>query len=300
MKTSYLIKNITQNNIAYTNNNNYLLTSNLLCALQTKNIIVSNIGLSEKETINNLELGVFYRGNKIKNYKLRCKKTNKRKENKLNTKLTNLFNNKNLKINLKNLNKSVDKRKLVAIFKKLKSFSNKLFAKRINLFLDFLKIVLLVENKKASIWTLVYIMSLIFKPLQKRQHGMFISFINQVFKYLINRKKGKKINGIKLMLSGRLKGKPRAKYAKMALCNISLTQYKANIQAAQSHIYTIYGCFGLKLWINFRKLKKKKLKNKICLYQKKQNIKNNKKEEVLKKFKQIKHYKQDILKPRVK
>jgi hypothetical protein len=248
MKNNYFIKNITKTNNRYSNNNNYLLSSNLLCALQNKNVVVSNINLSEKENLNNLELNVFYRANKIKNYKLKFKTIKKSK--KLNTKLTELFKKNNLKIKLKNLNKLVAKGKLTLLFKKFKNYLNRLFLKRTSLFCDFLKIILLVANKKASVWSLVYIMSLIFKPLQKRQHGMFVSFINEIFNYLLKRKNN--IIGIKMIIAGRLKGKPRSSYAKTTLGKISLTENKANIETAQHHIYTIYGCFGLKLWINFK------------------------------------------------
>lgn len=248
MRNNYFIKYITKTNNTHTNNSNYLLTSHLFNALQNKNIVVSNITLSEKKHINNVELAVFFRGNIVKNYKSKCKVLKNKK--KLNTKLTELFKNKNLKIKLKNLNKLIEKKKLVQIFKQFRYFINRLFVKRINLFCDFLKIALLIANQKASVWSLVHVLSLVFKPLQKKQHGTFINFTTEVFRYLLNQN----INliGIKMIIAGRLKGKPRANFAKTVLGKTSLTEYKSNIQAAQCHIYTIYGCFGLKLWINFK------------------------------------------------
>lgn len=251
MKTNYFIKNLSPLNIAYNNNINYLFTTNLVYALQKKKIIVSNINFSKTNNLMNIELVIFYRKNKLKYYKNKIRKLKKTKI-KSNNKLINLFENKNVKIKIKNLNKFINMMHYQTLFLEFQYYSKKILGKRIFLYIDFLKILLLVEKKKASVWTLTYILASIFKPLRKHQHGTFFTFLDQIFKYLL-KKRNSNIEGIKIILNGRVKGKTRAKFIKLTLGKISLTHQNANVQATQQHIYTIYGCFGLKLWIKFKK-----------------------------------------------
>jgi hypothetical protein len=248
MKNTYFIKNNTCLTTQYENLNTNLITANLVQALKKKDIIVSDLIITNNTNNLNLNTFVFYRTNRLKQYKLKCK-FNLIKKNNV-SKVTNLVKQKNISIKIINLNLLLDEKEVLKLFIKFKNYSNKLFNKRINLLCDLLKILSLIEMKKINIWSLVYLLSLVFKPLQKKKHGMFISFLNEVFYYLINNNKS--IQGIKMIISGRLKGKPRGSTSKSTIGKLSLTEQKTTIRNAQTHIYTIYGCFGLKLWINYK------------------------------------------------
>lgn len=248
MKNSYFIKNLNSSN-RYQNIKNYLLTNNLLDALKNKNILVSGMSFSKKEKNKKIQLALFYRTQKLKDYK--SKNLLKLKKIKNLIKVNKLFNEDNITLRIINLNLFIKEKDVIHLFEKIKNYSNKLFQKRTNLFCDLIKIMTLSSSKKISVWGVIYLLSLVFKPLQKKKHGLFVSFVNEIFTYLISQKSSS-IIGVKLIIAGRLRGKPRANVAKFSIGKMPLTREKSNIKAAQTHIYTIYGCFGLKLWINYK------------------------------------------------
>ena len=254
MKTNYFLQNInphtTQQKIVYNNQ----LTQNIENALKQKNILISNLIFSEKKETNTINLDLFYRTNKLKYYRNKIKKIKStsslvKKDSNL---ILNLFQKNNLNVKIRNLNLLIRKKRLIRIFKKYKFFSTKLFNKRFNLFGDFIKVLTLFKQKKASPWLLCYLISTTFKSLQKKKHGLFTSFVNQIFKDIIL-EKNSAVEGIKFIIAGRLKGKPRASFTKITVGKISLNSQNKDIQKTQLHCYTIYGCFGLKLWINYKK-----------------------------------------------
>lgn len=249
MRTNYFLQNINpqigQAQIAKTS----ILSQNIENALKQKNILISNLTLSQKRQIKNVKLDVFYRTGKLKQYRIKVQKSKADLTKKNN--VIQILPTNNLNLNVNNLNLQIDRKKLLKSLKSYKFFSTKLFNKRINLFGDFLKVLTLFKDKKASVWLFCYILSTIFKSLQKKKHGLYTSFINQIFKDIIG-ETNSNIQGIKFIIAGRLKGKPRASLAKITVGKISLTSNSSNIQATQAHCYTIYGCFGLKLWINYK------------------------------------------------
>lgn len=250
MKNNYYLKNLNCSKNRYETISDHLLVTNLVSALNNKSILVSSLLFSGKEKNKKVQLALFYRTQKLKEYKLKAK--NNLVAHKRNiSKVTKLFNDNNLNVKVSNLNLLLSEKEVLHAFEAFKTYANRLFQKRTSLFCDFLKLITLISNRKASVWSLAYIMALVFKPLQKKKHGMFVAFMNEIFTYLISQKDSQ-IKGVKMIISGRLKGKPRASLAKFSLGKISLTQQDANIESSQTHIYTIYGCFGLKLWINYK------------------------------------------------
>lgn len=228
----------------------YLYLKNFEQALKKKGILVSSFLLSRKENSKRLHLELFYRAQKLKNYKYRINKSKKLKTSSLKTK--SLFANKSSILSINILNTLLTREKLISLFKLAKKHESRLFIKRNDLFCDLLKIISLVAERKASIWALSYLLNLTFKPLRKKNHATFIAFVKEVFDFVIKDKTHNfKIKGVKFILSGRIKGKPRANIAKFHMGKIPLTQESLQIENSQEHIYTRYGCFGLKLWINF-------------------------------------------------
>jgi hypothetical protein len=252
MKTNFFLQNLNPNNIKNKIIFDKNIMENIEVALKQKNILVSNLLISENNNTKNLVAHTFFCTNKLKHYRNKIQNKKYKTKNLNKKKIVNLLQNtNNLNFKINNLNLLINRKKLIRNFKNYKFFSAKLFNKRINLFGDFLKILTLFREKKASVWLFCFILSTIFKSLQKKKHGLFTSFVNIVFKTLVS-EKNSCISGIKFLISGRLKGKPRASFSKMTMGKISLTSNKDNIQHAQLHCNTIYGCFGLKLWINFK------------------------------------------------
>lgn len=254
MKSNYFLQNVNPQNIQSKLLSDINLIRNIDSALRRKNILTSNLVISEKKKLVNLNIDVFYRTRKLKEYRYKLKELKLINTKTINTNIqavTHLFDLSNLNIQVRNLNLLIKKTRLLNIYKQYKFFSIKLFAKRINLFVDFVKILTLFTQNQVSTWLLCHILSLIFKSLHKKKHGFFLFFVNYTFKLLVNHKNSK-IQGVKFLLSGRRSGKTRASYSKITMGKISLLSQSENIEQALLHCYTVYGCFGLKLWINYK------------------------------------------------
>jgi hypothetical protein len=227
--------------------------------LLDKDIIVSDLNINQLNNTHFLNLNIFLRTNKLIKYR-RLNKSTKQKSNLMNKDinvLTNLFNknntNKNLNlnnlvINIKNVNAFINNTNLDDFFDIFKKFNNTLFARGYNLFLDFVKLTTLLNDKQIHADTYLLTLGLIFKNLNKKRHSTFIQFIKTVCDSLIDRKI---IKGIKFSISGRILGKTRASCVKVERGAIALNTIDSNNQFAKAHVYTIYGAYGLKLWISY-------------------------------------------------
>lgn len=134
----------------------------------------------------------------------------------------------------------------------LQSFKRGLFSRRINLYMDFLKITALFIAKKIKLAAYNIILGTIFKFLLKRSHNRFFAFLKKLFTFLL---KAKAIAGIKLIISGKLKGKLRAKPYTITVGNIGAQKTNSNIDFSKVHIHTLYGCFGFKTLIKYKQIK---------------------------------------------
>ncbi len=247
------------------NQNKFLLTNSIVIkqeftnALLQKDVLVSTLNLSKAN--NNLILSVngFTRTSKLLKYrKLISKKPaiNKiKKTNSLNKLFTSGFKNKlandNIIINYKSLNQLIDKKLLIKNFKIFRKFSTVLFSRGFNLFLDFLKIVTLVEQKKINPKTFLLILGQIFRNSNKKKHTKFVFFIKTIFDTLINTENSN-ISGLKFIINGKIMGKTRASTVKIERGALSLNTINSDCLSNQLHVYTLYGAFGFKLWINYK------------------------------------------------
>ncbi len=249
---------INQNKFLITNS--FLIKQELTNALFRKDILVSNIDISQSNNTTALNLEAFTRTSKLLKYRKTLKKrglNNSKyiKYNKVNELLLNSFKNQfssnNLLINYANINKKIDKKALTNYFKTFRKFSTVLFSRGFNLFIDFLKIVSLIDQNKINPKVFLLILGQIFKNLTKKKHTKFIFFIKTIFDSLITSEDNNVI-GIKLVINGRLMGKTRASTVKIERGSLSLNTVNSGCIAEKMHVYTLYGAFGFKIWVNYK------------------------------------------------
>ena len=163
------------------------------------------------------------------------------------------------KINSINLNLIVLNKRIIFPFffkilkKKIKFFKKSLFERRLNLYFDFLKLTVLYQTGQVSIDTFVLILGEIFQRLSKRKHGQFLKFIKIIFKNVFLRYQNKRffnnIKGAKFIISGKIKGKLRAKMTSIFFGSVPISTQSKHIQFSKTHVHTVYGSYGIKLWI---------------------------------------------------
>lgn len=150
---------------------------------------------------------------------------------------------------------------LIEFFNLFRRYSKLLFPRRVNFFLDFIKLSVLLFCGFLRVSFFIKLLSEIFTILQKKRHSFFFQFIKFFFSSLINfdlKSVGlltsqiyfNKICGIKFVASGKLKGKPRSSTLNFSLGNIPTQSLGLNIDYSKTHIYTRYGVYGFKLWLN--------------------------------------------------
>lgn len=138
---------------------------------------------------------------------------------------------------------------IVKIFRNFKRYVNALFPRRFRFFLDFVKLSLLFSLGKINSSFYIKILTEIFRILQKKRHARFFQFIKKFFIFLIETK-GSNLKGFKLSISGNLKGKRRGSHKVITFGQFPLQSFNKNIEFAKSHAFTIYGVFGLKIWVH--------------------------------------------------
>lgn len=150
------------------------------------------------------------------------------------------------------INFKIKKSIVFFFFKKLKKSGLFLFSRRFSFFLDFIKILSLFSNSQISAQVFLFFLQKIFKNLTKKNHNQFLSFLKTCFILLIvNSKRKNSIKGLKLVINGKLKGKPRSSSTLLLVGNISSQTLDSKIDFSKTHVYTIYGVFGLKLWVSY-------------------------------------------------
>ncbi len=234
-------------------------------SLNRKKVLSNNLQVIKKNNKIYGNYDVFYGTQKLLKYKkiylaFKRKKLNKQNKLKKNFKFKSktkfklknklfISANKYTKINV--LNRFLRRRSLVSYYKNSIKWKHSLFPRSEGLFYDFAKILNLIEKKLIEPRVLLYALGLVFKTLHKRKHARFIRFAKEVFKKLIEVTESK-VKGIKFILSGRLKGKPRSSTIKFKTGRLTLNEVDATIVSSQLHVYTLYGAFGMKLFINYK------------------------------------------------
>lgn len=217
-------------------------------SLEKKGVILTFWTLNIRQNSIFLTLNTYYKTQKLLKYKRSW--SNK----KIIKNIINIFHkflpNKLLVLKQNLVNKQIDKKLLRNLYLNLKIFKNTMFSRRFNLFIDFLKLTNLFMKKEININTYIYIIGTIFRVLPKKAHGRFFTFVKYLFTLLIENKETQ-ICGIKFIINGKLRGKLRASSSKILVGRIKTQTINSNIDFAKAHVYTIYGCFGLKIWVNY-------------------------------------------------
>jgi len=151
-----------------------------------------------------------------------------------------LFKFTNLsKVNL-NFNNLQNNQLLKQDYKELNIYNKKIFYK------ETINIINLIYNKRGSAQLLAKYIILQFQTLKK--HNLFLIFLKRVLQYYY-KLDNTQIKGIKIIINGRFNGAPRSRgkiiqYGKLPLQTIT---QKIDYYYDQSH--SIYGVFGVKVWI---------------------------------------------------
>jgi hypothetical protein len=230
---------------------------NLNQSLKKKNILVLEEKLNVLNNASILKLSVFYKTSKISYYRRKIKVLNKNKNFFLNRLFKNSLKTVKNSINLiiiKNLNLYICKKRVKFFYFKIKNFVNILFLRRFNLFIDFVKMTSLFTQNQIGVQAYIRVLGEIFNRLQKNKHSKFIFLIKYLFKEIMLIKNSN-VLGVKFILNGKIRGKEKASTLKFSLGQIPIQTIESAIKFSKIHVYTLYGVFGFKLWINYSNLK---------------------------------------------
>lgn len=178
--------------------------------------------------------------------------------------LTRLDNNysKNLHIRINPLNKYLKKNFLFYQFiKNLSRYRFSLFRRGNTLLNDFIAISSLINRKQISVDAFTNILGLVFKNLHKRRHSVFFAFVRRIIR-LFTKIRTSCIQGMKVEVSGRLRGANKARTQRAIAGFLGITTISSETKFSKCDIHTIYGVYGLKVWVTygtFRLLTKKHL-----------------------------------------
>jgi hypothetical protein len=237
----------------------YTILNKLNRIFAKKGIVILDSNLNTFGNNFFIQFDIYYRTQKYLKYKFKTKKLNLKKvsnftKNKINLSpfFEKLFSKKNNNIiKVVNYNKKLSKEKLNKLYPKFKQFIFSMFSRRFNLFFDFLKLTSLLVDFSICTKQYLNLIVQIFHGIAKQSHSKFLFFIKYLFIEILDlTKKNSQILGIKLVLSGKIKGKTRASVSKVLIGSVPNNTISANIQFFKSHCCTLYGVYGFKLWIN--------------------------------------------------
>lgn len=158
----------------------------------------------------------------------------------------------NLKFRI--LNFFVQKRLTKFFGNRLRKYLKTLFSRRLKLFVDFIQILSLYVKNYVNTKFLLYNIAVIFSRLKKQRHSKFLKFIKELFTLIIFKlpttlkKKSNKIQGVKILIKGKLRGKTRKKNKVIVLGVIPTQAINLQIEFAKTFVVTSYGVFGIKFW----------------------------------------------------
>ena len=150
-----------------------------------------------------------------------------------------------------NINTAINNSKTLTLYKSIKNSLLLLLKKKKYLLIDFIRITVLLTEAKISVKLFTIFIGQIFATLSKKSHNRFFLILKKLFKIIISEtKQGEPtIKGIKLKMGGRLRGKTRSDVRTLTVGTVPLQSSCKNIDYFKQHIFTIYGTFGLKIWV---------------------------------------------------
>jgi hypothetical protein len=166
------------------------------------------------------------------------------------------LNNTIIVFNCTNLNIKINKNVLTLFYHRTKRFSNVLFTRRFNFYVDFLKLTSLFYQNQINTQSFVSLLGQLFRVLPKRKHNRFLFFLKFLFQTLVEKNStllnftGSSITGIKFIVNGKLQGKTRATSSCIQVGAVPIQTIDKNIDFAKTHVYTLYGAFGFQMWVS--------------------------------------------------
>lgn len=226
--------------------------------LRKKNVLLVSKEINFEANKCFLQCSVFFKASKLSHYqqKHKLKKIQPTNSFCLDTLIHKhfaLFDNNFIQISFINLNKSLKKESLRLGYLKIRRFLTSLFSRRFNFFIDFIKLSSLFVANKMPIEAFLFLLGFIFRTLPKKKHNMFLIFTQILFSSFIASKSGNKheqnILGVKFLINGRLKGKPRSNATILLVGSVPVQSLEKDIHFSKLHVNTIYGVFGFQLWV---------------------------------------------------
>lgn len=188
---------------------------------------------------------------KLKRIKAKILLKKNQKYNIIKTIFKHLIKNELIILKLKLLNKKIDRKIAPMLLDSLTSFKRQLFSRRFNLFFDFLKLSSLFIKREINLNAYAIILGTVFKFLPKRSHSKFFVFVKKLL-YKLLAAPQTQLKGIKIIINGKLKGKLRSSTFTMSVGKLDSQTIASKMEFSRVHINTLYGCFGLKLWANYK------------------------------------------------
>ncbi len=154
-----------------------------------------------------------------------------------------------------NLNYKINKKLLTFFYFYLRKYTRFYFQRTFNLLIDFIKVCCLFCTNKITATSFLLFISLIFKSISKKAHTRFVYFLKHLFNSIIEKASSfaktdyPSIKGFKFVISGRLRDKQRASFICIQEGTLSISSLRPGLQFCKRHVNTIYGVYGLKLWV---------------------------------------------------
>lgn len=156
-------------------------------------------------------------------------------------------NKLNIKFVLQNINKGLSfriKNKYSKSFRKiltsLRKYSKTVF------FRESINIISITNKQKKTSKLLSEFIAFQFSVMKR--HNFFLNFLKRAFILMLG-SNFSKLKGIKIVIKGRLNGNPRSSIRIVQIGKIPLQTFDAIIDYSQSVAFTLYGTFGIKVWI---------------------------------------------------
>jgi hypothetical protein len=152
-----------------------------------------------------------------------------------------------------NLNLLINTNILYTLYSEIKYSKNLLFLRKYPLFIDFLGITTLFTQGAVNSSAFLKVLGDIFRVLPKKQHAVFLSFLKNLFKSIIEISNSNdsldnsRIKGIKFILSGKIRGKLRGSIVCIQEGRVPVQNISKNVGFERLHVFTLIGTFGMKL-----------------------------------------------------
>ena len=188
---------------------------------------------------------------------LKFKRLKAKKNNAIANLIKKTFNTNAVVVKTSLINLYLKKKPLLYIYHKAKKYNKKLFSRRYTLYMDFMKLTRLFTIKKINVKAYLITLASVFKALHKKSHGLFFIFLKMIIYRLIRDEKSR-ILGVKVIVNGKLKGKQRSSSKTISVGKLGTQTISADMHFSRIHLFTLYGAYGIKFWVNYKLPEKKK------------------------------------------